>query len=132
MFGGIFGPAILLVLTIPLFRSNPNKPRYLVIVLKRVLMHISIALIFRIISFLVTTLPSPAAHCRLDFNETCKAEHESDPLQCVVPNPDFDPPSGSEFFTNMDALNGTASVLCIHAFLEITLLMMLSLVHRMW
>jgi sphingomyelin synthase-related protein 1 len=106
VFGLVFAPAILLVLTIPLFRPNPNKPRYMVIVLKRVLFHISVALAFRIISFLVTTLPSPAEHCRLNFDQACLKQNPGDSIKCVIPNPDFKPPTTGEFFTNMDALNG--------------------------
>uniref|UniRef100_K3WU09 Sphingomyelin synthase-like domain-containing protein n=1 Tax=Globisporangium ultimum (strain ATCC 200006 / CBS 805.95 / DAOM BR144) TaxID=431595 RepID=K3WU09_GLOUD len=112
VFGGVFAPAIFLVLTIPLFRQNPQKPRYMVIVLKRVLLHISIALIFRICSFMLTTLPGPARQCRLDFDETCVAQTPRDDiLKCVIPNPDFKPPHGHEFFTNMDALNGCGDLM---------------------
>jgi len=111
VFGGVFAPAIFLVLSIPLFCQNPQRPRYVVIVLKRVLLHISIALIFRIFSFMVTTLPGPARQCRLLFDEACVAQNPNDTVQCVIPNPDFNPPSGSEFFTNMDALNGCGDLM---------------------
>ncbi|RLN76614.1 hypothetical protein BBJ28_00013349 [Nothophytophthora sp. Chile5] len=103
--------SIILVLTIPLFRQDPERPRYLVIVLKRVLLQLSICLVFRIISFLVTALPSPAAHCELNFNATCLAEHPDDPVPCVVDNPDFKPPSVGEWFTNMDSLNGCGDLM---------------------
>ncbi|KAI9911724.1 hypothetical protein PsorP6_009177 [Peronosclerospora sorghi] len=111
VFATIFGPAILLVLTIPLFKQEPGRPRYVVIVLKRCLLQISICLIFRIISFLVTALPSPAAHCELKFNDACLAAHPNDPVQCVVPNPDFKPPTTGELFTRLDALNGCGDLM---------------------
>jgi hypothetical protein len=104
----VFAPALLLIVSIAVFRTNPEKPRYIVIVGKRLLLHISICLVFRIISFLVTALPSPAAHCELKFNETCVALNPDDTVPCVIPNPDFDPPSTGEMFTNMDSLNGAS------------------------
>jgi len=104
----VFAPALLLIMSIAVFRTNPEKPRYIVIVGKRLLLHISICLVFRIISFLVTALPSPAAHCELKFNETCVALNPDDTVPCVIPNPDFDPPSTGEIFTNMDSLNGAS------------------------
>ncbi|DBA04919.1 TPA: hypothetical protein N0F65_006921, partial [Lagenidium giganteum] len=111
VFGGVFAPAILLVLSIPVFRQNPRKPRFMVIILKRVLLHLSIALSFRIISFMVTALPGPARHCRPMFDEKCLADNPGNPTLCVVPNPYFKPPTKSEFFTNMDALNGCGDLM---------------------
>ncbi|RLN55525.1 hypothetical protein BBJ28_00002771 [Nothophytophthora sp. Chile5] len=111
VFAAVFAPAIILILTIPLFRQDPERPRYIVIVLKRVLLQLSICLVFRIISFLVTALPSPAAHCELNFNATCLAEQPDDPVPCVVDNPDFNPPSVGEWFTNMDSLNGCGDLM---------------------
>ncbi|KAG6572799.1 Transmembrane protein [Phytophthora cinnamomi] len=111
VFAAVFGPAIVLVLTIPLFRQEPGRPRYLVIVLKRCLLQLSICLVFRCISFLVTALPSPAAHCELKFNESCLAANPDDPVPCVIPNPDFNPPTVSEWFTRMDSLNGCGDLM---------------------
>ncbi|KAK1947338.1 Phosphatidylinositol:ceramide inositolphosphotransferase 2 [Phytophthora citrophthora] len=111
VFAAIFGPAILLVLTIPLFKQEPGRPRYLVIVLKRCLLQLSICLIFRCISFLVTALPSPADHCELKFDDTCLAANPNDPVPCVIPNPKFNPPSVSEWFTRLDSLNGCGDLM---------------------
>jgi hypothetical protein len=77
-----------------------------VIILKRVLFHISVALVFRIISFLVTALPGSARQCRLHFDESCLALTPNEPARCAVPNPAFQPPSTSQLFTRLDALNG--------------------------
>ncbi|KAL7687286.1 putative sphingomyelin synthase-like domain-containing protein [Plasmopara halstedii] len=111
VFAAIFGPAIILILTIPLFRQEPGRPRYLVIVLKRSLMQFSICLFFRIISFLVTALPGSADHCELKFDDSCLALNPGDPVSCVVPNPDFDPPSTSEIFTRLNALKGCGDLM---------------------
>ncbi|TDH68540.1 hypothetical protein CCR75_000305 [Bremia lactucae] len=111
VFAAIFGPAIILVLTIPLFRQEPGRPRYLVIVLKRTLMQISICLVFRIISFLVTALPGSADHCELKFNDACLAANPNDPVLCVIPNPDFDPPDSTEIFTRLNALKGCGDLM---------------------
>lgn len=112
VFGAVFAPAIILILTIPLFRQNPQRPRYMVIILKRVLFHISVALIFRICSFMLTTLPGPARHCRLVIDEACaKANPGDEILKCVSENPDFIPPHGSQFFTHLDALNGCGDLM---------------------
>lgn len=111
VFGAVFAPAIALVLTIPLFRQNPQRPRYMVIILKRVLFHISVALIFRICSFMLTALPGPARHCRLIVDDACKAANPNDILKCVSENPDFIPPHGSTLFTNLDALNGCGDLM---------------------
>ncbi|RLN48646.1 hypothetical protein BBJ29_002544 [Phytophthora kernoviae] len=111
VFVAIFGPAILLVLTIPAFRQDPKRPRYLVIVLKRCLLQLSICLVLRCISFLVTALPSPAAHCELKFNDTCLEANPDDPVPCVVPNPEFNPPTVSEWFTRLDSLNGCGDLM---------------------
>ncbi|KAG3106846.1 hypothetical protein PC121_g108 [Phytophthora cactorum] len=111
VFATIFAPAIALVLTIPLFRQEPGRPRYLVIVLKRCLLQISICLVFRCISFLVTALPGPADHCELKFNDACLAANPDDPVPCVVPNPDFNAPSIGELFTRLDSLNGCGDLM---------------------
>ncbi|POM58476.1 Transmembrane protein [Phytophthora palmivora] len=111
VFAAIFGPAIILVLTIPLFRQEPGRPRYLVIVLKRCLLQLSICLIFRCISFLVTALPSPADHCELKFDDACLAANPNDPVPCVIPNPEFNPPTVSEWFTRLDSLNGCGDLM---------------------
>ncbi|KAL4099546.1 hypothetical protein PRIC1_007349 [Phytophthora ramorum] len=111
VFVAVFGPAIILVLTIPLFKQEPGRPRYLVIVLKRCLLQLSICLVFRCISFLVTALPSPAAHCELNFDDTCLAANPDDPVPCVIPNPDFNPPTVSEWFTRLDSLNGCGDLM---------------------
>ncbi|EGZ30027.1 hypothetical protein PHYSODRAFT_469105 [Phytophthora sojae] len=111
VFAAVFGPAIVLVLTIPLFRQEPGRPRYLVIVLKRCLLQLSICLVFRCISFLVTALPSPADHCELKFNETCLAANPDDPVPCVIPNPDFNPPTIGELFTRLDSLTGCGDLM---------------------
>ncbi|TYZ66357.1 hypothetical protein PybrP1_006954 [[Pythium] brassicae (nom. inval.)] len=111
VFGGVFAPAILLVLSIPLFRQNPSRPRYMVIVLKRVLFHISVALVFRIASFMLTSLPGPARHCRLIIDEACAAANPNNLVPCMSPNPEFMPPSGHEFFTHLDALNGCGDLM---------------------
>ena len=119
MFGGVFAPAIVLICSVVVFRQDPKKPRYVVIILKRVLLALSIALVtycnsrpdaqlcgipgsqlaafvcvciawlqsFRIASFMLTALPGPAPHCRLNFNTTCVEEHPNDTTQCVIPNP---------------------------------------------
>lgn len=110
MFGGIFAPAILLVVSIPFVQQNPQRPRYVVIVLKRVLFHISVTLIFRICSFMLTALPGPARHCRLIPDPSCLAK-DPNSLTCFLLNPDFIPPSGHEFFTRMDALNGCGDLM---------------------
>lgn len=111
VFGGVFAPAILLVASIPLFRQNPQRPRYMVIVLKRVLFHISVALLFRIASFMLTALPGPARHCRLIIDETCAQANPNNLVPCMSQNPEFDPPSGHEFFSRMDALNGCGDLM---------------------
>lgn len=111
VFAAVFGPAIILILTIPIFRQEPGRPRYLVIVLKRTLLQISICLILRIISFLVTALPGPAEHCELNFNDACLASNPDDPVSCVVPNPEFDPPSITELFTRINALEGCGDLM---------------------
>lgn len=110
VFGGIFAPAILLVLSIPLFRQDPQKPRYMVIILKRVLLHLSIALFFRIISFMSTALPGSARHCRLNFDQECLKTTKY-PSECVIPNQDFQPPSGWRLITRIDALNGCGDLM---------------------
>lgn len=111
VFGGVFAPAILLVASIALFKQNPQRPRYMVIVLKRVLFHISVALAFRICSFMLTALPGPARHCRLIIDESCAKANPNNLLSCMSPNPDFIPPKGHEFFTHMDALNGCGDLM---------------------
>lgn len=111
VFGGVFGPAILLFLTVPLCKQEPGRPRYLVILLKRCLLQLSICLVFRIMSFLATALPSPAAHCELKFNDACLAANPNDPVQCVIPNPEFDPPSIGQLFTRLDSLNGCGDLM---------------------
>lgn len=95
-------------MSIAVFRQNPQNPRYIVIVGKRLLLHISICLVFRIISFMSTALPAPADHCTLKFDLTCLAANPDDPIPCVIDNPDFHPPSIGEFFTNMNSLNSAS------------------------
>ncbi|KAJ0400752.1 hypothetical protein P43SY_005473 [Pythium insidiosum] len=111
VFGGVFAPAILLVLSVPIFKQNPKHPRYMTIILKRVLLHISVALSFRIASFLLTALPGPARHCRLLFDETCRQNNPNDPLKCVIDNPEFSAPRGHALFTHLDALNGCGDLM---------------------
>jgi len=128
VFGGVFAPAIILLLTIPLFRQNPQRPRYLVIILKRVLFHISVALILRICSFMLTSLPGPALHCRLIVDKACVAANPApdDILMCMRENPDFIPPSGHEFFTKMDALNGCGDLMfSSHTIYTLSLILMM-------
>lgn len=108
VFAGIFAPALALIVSIAVLKQNPQRPRFIVIVGKRLLLHISICLVFRIISFLVTPLPGPADHCELKFNATCVAESPDNLVPCVVDNPDFIPPSIGDFFTNMNSLNSTS------------------------
>ncbi|CAH0481073.1 unnamed protein product [Peronospora belbahrii] len=111
VFAAVFAPAILLVATIPLFKQEPGRPRYLVIVLKRCLLQISICMVLRIISFLVTALPSPADHCELKFDDACLAANPNNPVLCVIPNPDFEPPALSDLFTRLNPLTGCGDLM---------------------
>ncbi|CAI5722763.1 unnamed protein product [Peronospora effusa] len=124
VFAAIFAPAIILVLTIPLFKQEPGRPRYVVIVMKRCLLQLSICQVFRIISFLVTALPSPADHCELKFNDACLAANPNDPVPCVIPNPKFNPPSISQLFTRIDSLNGCGDLMfSSHTIYTVTLIL---------
>ncbi|TMW64950.1 hypothetical protein Poli38472_009117 [Pythium oligandrum] len=111
VFGAVFAPAILLVLSVAVLKPNPKRPRFVAIILKRVLLQISIALVFRICSFMLTTLPAPARQCRLNFDDACLAKYPDEPTRCVIPNPEFKPPSGADFFLNMDALKGCGDLM---------------------
>ncbi|CAI5714647.1 unnamed protein product [Hyaloperonospora brassicae] len=111
VFAVIFAPAIFLVLTIPFAKQEPGRPRYLVIVLKRCLMQLSICLVLRILSFLATALPSPADHCELKFNDACMQANPDNPIPCVVPNPNFKPPGTDQLLTRIDSLNGCGDLM---------------------
>jgi hypothetical protein len=111
VFGGIFGPSILLVCSVAFFRQNPRKPRFISIILKRTLLILSVALFFRIISFMVTALPGSATQCRLIFDKECLKANPNDSTECVIPNPDFQPPNTKEIFARVDALNGCGDLM---------------------
>lgn len=111
VFGAVFAPGILLVLSIALFKQDPAKPRYMAIILKRLLLHISIALFLRIISFLVTALPGSARQCRLIFDEACLQQNPNNTALCVTDNKEFIPPSTTELFTRIDALKGCGDLM---------------------
>ncbi|KAF4036542.1 PAP2 superfamily C-terminal [Phytophthora infestans] len=55
--------------------------------------------------------PGPADHCELKFNDTCLAANPDDPVPCVVPNPEFTPPTIGELFTRLDSLNGCGDLM---------------------
>uniref|UniRef100_A0AAV1T7C5 Sphingomyelin synthase-like domain-containing protein n=1 Tax=Peronospora matthiolae TaxID=2874970 RepID=A0AAV1T7C5_9STRA len=127
VFAVIFGPAICLVLTIPFTKQEPGRPRYLVIVLKRCLMQISICLVLRVLSFLSTALPSPADHCELKFDDACMQANPDNPIPCVVPNPDFKPPGTGELFTHIDALKGCGDLMfSSHTIYTVSLILTMS------
>lgn len=115
VFLGIFGPTLVLFLTIPMFCQNPERPRYLTLILKRVLVSLSIAQVFRILSFLGTALPGSAPHCEPVLNQTCVdnlPSATSPQAPCVIPNPDFKPPeSVTEILFRVDAFSGCGDLM---------------------
>lgn len=59
VFGAVFGPTILLMLSILVFKQNPLRPRFIAIIVKRLLLQISIALVrYQFFPILV-----PLSHC---------------------------------------------------------------------
>ncbi|ETW00034.1 hypothetical protein H310_07470 [Aphanomyces invadans] len=117
VFGGIFGPSILLFVSVLVIKpSSPSAPpRFFSLIAKRVLLQTALCLMLRCISFMVTSLPGPAAHCRPTFNQTCIDAFPNDPsasFRCVVPNPDFQPPmTAGTIFGHVDALNGCGDLM---------------------
>ncbi|CAK4086322.1 unnamed protein product [Aphanomyces euteiches] len=116
VFGGIFGPVILLFVSVLFIKPSPNsRPRYLALIAKRVLLQTAICLMLRCISFLVTSLPGAAPHCRPMYNQTCLDANPNDPAAefiCSIPNPDFDPPmTVGKVFGHIDALNGCGDLM---------------------
>ncbi|OQR96867.1 hypothetical protein THRCLA_07145 [Thraustotheca clavata] len=113
VFGFIFAPSILLVCTVPFLKPKAGgQPLFLAIIVKRFLFHTAICLMLRCISFLVTALPGAAPHCRPLYNQTCLDSNPVNSLECVIPNPDFQPPTTtSYFFFHIDALNGCGDLM---------------------
>lgn len=111
VFGGVFVPFFIFMATISLCKQEPGRLRYLVIISKRCLLQISICMVLRIISFLVTALPSPADHCELKFDDSCLAANPNNPVRCVIPNPGFDPPTLSNMFTRLEPLSGCGDLM---------------------
>ncbi|KAF0686787.1 Aste57867_21450 [Aphanomyces stellatus] len=116
VFGGIFGPCIVLFASVLLIKNNPGaRPRYFILIVKRVLLQTAICLALRCCTFLVTSLPGAAPHCRPLFNQTCLDANAGKPdaaFVCAVPNPDFDPPMTAwKVLTHIDALNGCGDLM---------------------
>ncbi|KAG9403174.1 hypothetical protein AC1031_006726 [Aphanomyces cochlioides] len=116
VFGGIFGPCIVLFASVLFIRPAENsRPRIFVLIAKRVLLQTAICLMLRCVTFLVTALPGAAPHCRPMYNQTCMDSHPNDPTApyiCEIPNPDFDPPmTVGKVLSHIDALNGCGDLM---------------------
>ncbi|KAF0686786.1 Aste57867_21449 [Aphanomyces stellatus] len=116
VFGGIFGPSIVLFVSILFIKpSGKSPPRLLSLLAKRVLLQTGMCLMLRCVSFLVTSLPGAAPHCRPTFNATCLDVNAANPGKlalCMTPNPYFKPPTTAvDMFFHIDALNGCGDLM---------------------